>query len=340
MTTQSIGAFVTGIPKAELHLHIEGSLEPELLFRIAERNGLDIPWKSVEELRKAYRFSNLQDFLNIYYAGANVLLTEQDFYDLTWAYLLKMREEHVVHTEIFFDPQTHTVRGVSFETVISGIHRALADAERDWGMSSRLILSFLRHLDEASAMQTLEEALPYRQWITAVGLDSSEQGNAPSKFRRVFEKAINEKFLTVAHAGEEGPAAYVKEALDLLKVSRIDHGIRSLEDESLVRELARKKTPLTTCPLSNLKLKVVKDLRDYPLRTMMEKGLLVTVNSDDPAYFGGYVNENYLAVIEALNLTKKEFCQLVRNSFEASFLDETTKKSFLKKVDDYYLASL
>jgi adenine deaminase len=333
---QDIHSFIRSIPKAELHLHIEGTFEPALMFQIASGNNITIRYKSIGELQKAYNFSNLQDFLDIYYEGANVLKTKQDFYDLTMAYLEKAHEQHVLHTEIFFDPQTHSERGVSFETTVTGITDALKDAEKKYGLSAKLIMCFLRHLSEESAMQTLDEALKFKHLITAVGLDSSELGHPPSKFSRVFGKARKEGFHTVAHAGEEGPAEYVREALSLLSVSRIDHGNNSLHDEKLVQELAERKIPLTICPLSNLKLQVVKDLKDHPLRKMLEKGLLVTINSDDPAYFGGYVNENYIAIAEALQLTVEEIALLARNSFEASFLDETAKNQLMNKVDSYY----
>lgn len=336
MTTSSVQDFIKGIPKAELHLHIEGSFEPELMFKIAKRNGIHIKYRSVEEIKKAYEFDNLQDFLDIYYEGAGVLIHEQDFYDLTWAYLEKIHSEHVLHTELFFDPQTHTDRGIPFETVITGIHHALSDGKTKLGITSKLILCFLRHLDEEAAFTTLKSALPFKNWMVGVGLDSSEFGHPPSKFQRVFELALKEGFLTVAHAGEEGPAAYVWEALNLLQVSRIDHGNRSLDDENLVAELVHRNMPLTVCPLSNLKLKVVKDLKDHPLRKMMDAGLLASINSDDPAYFGGYLTENYLAVAEALNLSKADIYELTVNSFKASFLDEESKNMMIHKVTVYY----
>ena len=284
MNTTTLKNFIKTIPKAELHLHIEGTFEPELMFKIAKRNNLKIKYKSVEELKKAYNFNNLQEFLDIYYEGAKVLIEEQDFYDMTWAYLKKVHLQNVTHTEIFFDPQTHTDRKIKFGTVIEGIHKALEDGQKKLGITSKLIMCFLRHLDEETAVKTLKEALNYKDWITAVGLDSSEVGNPPSKFQNVFEQARNEGFLTVAHAGEEGPAEYIWEALNLLKVSRIDHGNHCLDDEKLVKELVNRKIPLTVCPLSNLKLKVVKDLKNHPLKAMLDKGLLVTINSDDPAY--------------------------------------------------------
>ncbi len=330
--------FIAGIPKAELHLHIEGTFEPELMFEIARRNNLQLKYNSIEDLKLAYNFNNLQEFLDIYYSGADVLLEEQDFYDLTWAYLQKIHSQNVLHTEIFFDPQTHSLRGVPFSKVITGIHRALEDGQTKLGISSRLILSILRHLSEESAFQTIDDALEYKSWITAIGLDSSEKGHPPSKFQRIFEKVLEEGFLTVAHAGEEGPPEYVWEALNLLQVSRIDHGNRSLEDHTLVTELAMRKIPLTVCPLSNLKLKVVNDMTIHPLAEMLDKGLMATVNSDDPAYFGGYVNENYLAVAYALNLSKEQIVQLATNSFIASFLEEKKKLLMIEKVQHYYLS--
>jgi len=335
MNMISIEKFIEGIPKTELHLHIEGTFEPELMFEIAKRNQKKIPYNSVSELKNAYKFNNLQEFLDIYYAGANVLITEQDFYDLTWAYLTKVHEQNVVHVEIFFDPQTHTDRGISFDTVIKGIRTALEDGKEKLGVSYKLIMSFLRHLDEASAFKTLEQALPYKDWISAVGLDSSEVGNPPSKFERVFAKSIEEGFLTVAHAGEEGPAEYIWEALDLLKITRIDHGNRCLEDEKLVDKLVDIQIPLTLCPLSNLELKVVQDLKDHPITKMMDKNLLVTVNSDDPAYFGGYMNENYLGITNALNLSKKQLASLVKNSFKASWLSDQEKEKRIQEIDQY-----
>ncbi|MDP2338393.1 MAG: adenosine deaminase [Bacteroidota bacterium] len=336
MDQNSIEYFITGIPKAELHLHIEGTFEPELMFEIANRNKLTIKYQSVDELKAAYQFNNLQEFLDIYYSGADVLIEEQDFYDLTWAYLLKIHAQNVLHTELFFDPQTHSSRDVAFSKVISGIHRALEDGREKLGISSRLILSILRHLSEKSAFEALQEALEFKEWITAVGLDSSEKGHPPSKFERVFAQARKEDFLTVAHAGEEGPPEYVWEALNLLQVSRIDHGNRSLEDPGLVVELVKRRMPLTVCPLSNLKLKVIQDMTNHPLARMLEKGMIATVNSDDPAYFGGYMNENYLAVAKALNLSKEQIAQLAKNSFEASFLGEKEKQEMVEKVERFY----
>lgn len=336
MQPNSIAHFINHLPKAELHVHIEGTFEPELMFEVAKRNNITLPYSSVEAIRSAYNFSNLQDFLDIYYAGAGVLLHEHDFYDLTFAYLDKVHSQNVVHTEIFFDPQTHTDRGVAFETVINGIRRALVDAEEKLGITSLLIMSFLRHLDEESAFRTLEQARPYKDWIIAVGLDSSELGHPPSKFERVFEKARSEGFLTVAHAGEEGPAEYIWEALDLLNVSRIDHGNRCLEDESLIAELRERQIPLTICPLSNLKLKVVEDMKDHPLKKMLDHGLLATIHSDDPAYFGGHMNENYHAVTHALDLSKEDITSLAKNAFTASFLTEEAKQVRIAQVEAHY----
>jgi adenosine deaminase len=332
---KSIKDFIAELPKAELHLHIEGTLEPELLFKLAQRNNKKTSFKSIEELKHAYNFNNLQEFLDIYYQGASVLIEEQDFYDLTWAYLEKAHAQNILHAEIFFDPQTHTDRGIKFETVIKGIHHALENGKEKLGISSKLILCFLRHLDEKAAHETLEAALPFKAWITAVGLDSSEIGHPPSKFQHVYDKAKKEGLLTVAHAGEEGPAEYVWEALNLLKVARIDHGNHALDDEKLIKELVAKQIPLTVCPLSNQKLKVVPDLKNHPLKQMLEKGLLVTINSDDPAYFGGYVNENYLAIAQALNLSKQEIMQLAKNSFTASFLEPKIKQQMIEKVNTY-----
>ncbi len=336
MELSPLEKFINGIPKAELHLHIEGTFEPEMMFEIARRNNKEIPYSSVAELKNAYSFNNLQEFLDIYYAGAEVLIKEEDFYDLTWAYLKKVNEQNVFHVEIFFDPQTHTDRGVEFQTVIKGVYRALKAGEEKLGISFRLIMSFLRHLDESSAFKTLEQALPYIEWIDGVGLDSSELGNPPSKFERVFKKAREEGFLTVAHAGEEGPSEYIWEALNLLKVVRIDHGNRALDDDKLVKRLAESKMPLTLCPLSNLELKVIKNLEEYPLIEMMEKDLLVTIHSDDPAYFGGYMNENYYQVAKAINLTKSQIAELAKNSFKASWLKQSQKETMLQKIEDYY----
>jgi len=336
MNDISIEKFIAEIPKAELHLHIEGTFEPELMFEIAGRNNIEIDYANVNELKKAYSFNNLQEFLDIYYAGAKVLILEQDFYDLTWAYLTKVHSQNVVHVEIFFDPQMHTDREIPFEAVINGIYSALEEGKKKLGISFRLIMCFLRHLDEASAFKTLKQALPYKEWISGVGLDSFEVGNPPAKFKNVFKKAIEEGFLTVAHAGEEGPAEYIWEALDLLKVARIDHGNRCLDDDALVKRLAELQIPLTLCPLSNLELKVIDNLKDYPLIKMMDKNLMITINSDDPAYFGGYLNENYLGLAKALNMSKKQIAELAKNSFRASWLSDPEKEEMILQVENYF----
>ncbi|MFC2028580.1 adenosine deaminase [Chloroflexota bacterium] len=320
-------------PKAELHLHIEGTLEPELMFALAQRNEIQLPHASVDEIRALYSFSNLQSFLDIYYQGCNVLVKEEDFYDLTHAYLEKISKQGVLHTEIFFDPQTHTERKIPFETVVNGIQRALTDGREKFGISSKMIMCFLRHLPAESAMETLEESLPYKSMITAVGLDSSEVGHPPEKFNAVFERALEEGFLTVAHAGEEGPPEYIWQALDVLKASRIDHGVRALEDLKLVERLVKDQVPLTVCPLSNIKLKVFDELTDHNLKKLMDLGVCVTINSDDPAYFGGYIGENYEQARKALDLTPKEIHQLAKNSFNASFLTETEKKALIARLD-------
>ncbi len=331
----SLTDLITNIPKAELHLHIEGTFEPELLFAIAHRNNISIPFESVDALRAAYSFNNLQEFLNLYYQGADVLLHEQDFYDLTWAYFLKAKENKIIHSEIFFDPQTHTKRGVSFDAVINGIRKALVDAQDKLGISSRLIMCFLRDMSEESAFETLNQALPYRDWIIGIGLDSAEVGNPPSKFERVFAEARELGLLTVAHAGEEGPAEYVREALNLLNITRIDHGNRCLDDDELLKEIVAKQIPLTVCPLSNLKLRVVMDMKDHPLKTMLKKGLMATVNSDDPAYFGGYINDNFITTAEAVGLEREHIITLVKNSFAASFISEEEKSKYLSLVDEF-----
>ena len=333
-----LAAFIEGMPKAELHMHIEGSFEPELMFEIAARNDIQLPYKTVEALREAYKFSDLQDFLDIYYQGASALRTEQDFYDLTYAYLKRVRAQNVLHVEIFFDPQTHTARGVPFASVVEGIHRALVDGEATLGITSELILCFLRHLDQDDALATLDAALDYKDRIIGIGLDSTERGNPPTKFRDAFTRARNEGFRLVCHAGEEGSADYVRQAVDELGVDRIDHGNRAMEDPALVARLAAMAMPLTVCPLSNLKLCGVKRMEDHPLKAMMESGLMVTVNSDDPAYFGGYVNENYAAVISALELTRKDAVQLARNSFEASFVDPDRKAALIGRVEAFAAA--
>lgn len=328
----TLSEYIKQVPKAELHLHIEGTFEPELMFEIAKRNKVSIPYENVEAVKKAYQFGNLQDFLDIYYAGANVLLLEQDFYDLTMAYFKHCAEENIVHTEIMFDPQTHTRRGVEFSTVINGIQRAREDAEKNYGISSLLIMSYLRHLSEDDAFETLQQSLPYKHLIKMVGLDSSEKGNPPSKFQKVFEASVKEGFIPVAHAGEEGPAEYIWEALDLLKVARIDHGNNCLTDPKLIERLVSEKVSLTVCPLSNTSLRNVDKIENHPLKKMLDLGLKVTVNSDDPAYFGGYLTQNYLSVIEALDLSMEEVKQLVRNSFEYSFLTAEQKLKHLEKI--------
>lgn len=327
-------ALARSLPKAELHLHIEGSLEPELLFELAQRNQVDIPFASVEDVRRAYEFSELQDFLDIYYQGMGVLITERDFYDLTYAYLKRVAADNVVHVEIFFDPQGHTERGISFDTVMRGITKALENGERDFGISSYLIMCFLRHLDEEDALKTFEQSLPWREHIIGVGLDSSELGHPPSKFERVFEKAKAAGLKCVAHAGEEGPPEYVWEALDLLNIDRVDHGNRALEDGTLVDRLVADEMTLTVCPLSNLKLCVVHDMLDHPLRTMLDAGITATVNSDDPAYFGGYINQNFDAVIDALDLDEDHVRTLVENSFRGSFLAPDVMAEHIRRARD------
>ncbi|ONF43862.1 adenosine deaminase [Marinobacter lutaoensis] len=324
--------FIRQLPKVELHLHIEGTLEPELMFELAQRNRIDIPFASPREVREAYRFSNLQSFLDIYYQGANVLIHEQDFFDLTWAYLLRCRDDRVMHTEIFFDPQTHTARGIDFATVVGGIRRALDQGQAELGISSHLILCFLRHLSEAEAMATLEQALPHRDRIIGVGLDSSERGHPPEKFARVFRRARDAGFLAVAHAGEEGPARNIRGALEALGVQRIDHGVRCVEDPALVRELAQTRMPLTVCPLSNVKLKVFENMQAHNIVELLRQGLCVTINSDDPAYFGGYMTDNFLAVAEAHTVTRQELAQFTLNAIEASFVSEEHKQAMAEKV--------
>lgn len=326
------------MPKVELHLHIEGSFEPELMFTLAERNQITLPYPSVDALRLAYQFTDLQSFLDIYYTGAKVLQNEQDFYDLTWAYLSKAHAQNIRHTEIFFDPETHTDHGVPFEVVIQGIHQALVDAENTYQMSTNLILCFLRHKsdDISSALRTLEAALPYKDWIIAVGLDSSEVGHPPERFVEVFDKARAAGFLTVAHAGEEGPPEYVWQALDLLKVKRIDHGVRSEEDPALVERLREEQIPLTVCPLSNTKLHVFDHMADHNLKRLMDAGLCITINSDDPAYFGGYLNENYYAIQEALDLTREDLYRLAQNGINAAFLPTARKEALSAELSTVF----
>lgn len=328
-------SFLRRIPKAELHLHLEGTLEPDAMFEMARRNGVALRFASVEDVRRAYRFSNLQSFLDIYYEGARVLCEERDFFELTAAYLERAASDGVRHAEVFFDPQTHTARGIPFGTVVHGIHSALARGEEKHGISSRLILCFLRHLSAEAAAATLEEALPFKDWICGVGLDSSEAGNPPSKFEEVFARAAAAGLLAVAHAGEEGPPEYIREALEKLKVLRIDHGVRCVEDSGLVEELAARRVPLTVCPLSNVRLGVFPSLARHNLKSLLERGLCITINSDDPAYFGGYVAENYRAAREALNLSREQIVQLANNSFEASFLAPEEKRRWVDEVDAF-----
>jgi len=320
------------MPKAELHIHIEGSLEPELIFALGQRNQIALPYASVEELRKAYAFTNLQSFLDIYYAGASVLITEQDFYDMARAYLVRAAADNVLHTELFFDPQTHTARGVAMGTVINGLHRACTDAKTELGVSASLILCFLRHLSEAEAFETLEQALPYRDKFIGVGLDSSELGHPPEKFARVFARCRELGLHLVAHAGEEGPPAYVWAALDVLKVERIDHGVQSVKDPALMRRLAQDRIALTVCPLSNQKLCVFPDLADHNLGQLLDAGLAATVNSDDPAYFGGYMNDNFTQTFAATGLNAQHAYTLAANSFEASFIDAAAKRAFIDRL--------
>lgn len=321
------------LPKAELHLHIEGSLEPELMFKLAKRNNIQIPYKNIEDVRNAYNFSNLQSFLDIYYAGANVLITKQDFYDLTHEYILKCVENNIIHTEIFFDPQSHTSRGVSFETVITGIKEALADAKEKYGITSCIIMCFLRHLSQEDAFKTLNQALSFKSDITAVGLDSSELGNPPKKFEEVFKKAKEQGFKLVAHAGEEADVSYIYEALDVLEIQRIDHGVQSIKSDELMKRLKKEQIPLTVCPNSNIELKVFENYKEHNIKKLLDYGLNVTVNSDDPAYFKGYLNQNFINLYENLELSKEDIITLVKNSFNSSFIDEKLKKEYISKVD-------
>ena len=326
---------IAKLPKAELHLHIEGSLEPELMFSLAQKNTISLPYKTIEEVKHAYNFTSLQSFLDIYYAGANVLINESDFFDLTWAYLLRCHAQNICHTEIFFDPQTHTSRGIAFKTVIDGITKALQKGEQELGISSFLIMCFLRHLSEENAFETLKASLPFKDKIIGVGLDSSEVGHPPSKFQRLFLECKKVGYKIVAHAGEEGDSSYIWEAINLLQVERIDHGIRCDEDASLVKLLIEKQIPLTVCPLSNVKLRAVKNMQEHNILKLLRQGVLVTVNSDDPAYFGGYVNENYEAICENLDLSKEELKTLASNSFKASFLSDERKKHFINQISQY-----
>ena len=328
----SLLKFIKKSPKAELHLHIEGTLEPDQMFALAKKNNIQIPFKSIEDVKTAYNFDNLDSFLKIYYESAKVLVKEQDFFDLTWAYALKCKEENIVHTEIFFDPQTHTERGIKFDVVINGIYSALLKAEKQFGLSFKIIMCFLRHLDELSCFKILDQAILHKEKIFGVGLDSSEMGNPPSKFKRLFKKASENNFITVAHAGEEGPPKYIWEALELLNVKRIDHGVQCIKDKKLVAELIKSQIPLTVCPLSNIKLKVFKTLKEHNLKKMLDINLMVMVNSDDPAYFGGYLNQNLIEIQRALNLSESEIKKLIINSFKSSFLTEIQKKDWINKI--------
>ncbi|MGR5150474.1 adenosine deaminase [Photobacterium swingsii] len=330
-----MNAFIQDLPKVELHLHIEGSLEPELLFKLAKRNNIDIPYQSPQALRKAYEFEDLQSFLDIYYQGANALRTEQDFYDLTWAYLEKSKADNVIHTEIFFDPQTHTDRGIPFDTVINGIHRAMQDGHEQLGISSQIIACFLRHLPEQNAIETLQSILKHKDKIIGVGLDSSEQGHPPAKFKRVFQQAKEAGLLTVAHAGEEGPAQNIVDAVEMLSVSRVDHGVRCVEDELLLEALIDSKMPLTVCPLSNIKLRVFDEMEQHNIAELLRKGVAVTINSDDPAYFGGYMTDNFLAVSNAHPMSKQELAQFTINAINGSFISDALKADYRAQVENY-----
>ena len=330
---KKIENFIKKVPKSELHLHIEGSLEPELMFKLSKRNKVEIPFKSIEEIKSAYNFSNLDSFLKIYYEGSNVLISDEDFFDLTWEYILRCKEDNIVHTEIFFDPQSHTQRGIEFDTVINGIYKALEKANTELGITSKIIMCFLRHLDEEPCFKVLKDATKHKDKIVGVGLDSSEKGNPPQKFKNLFEAAIKEGFLTVAHAGEEGPPEYIWDSLNLLKVRRIDHGVQCLRDEKLVEILKKENIPLTVCPLSNIKLCVFDKLENHNLKEMLNRGLRVVVNSDDPAYFGGYLNTNLIDTSKALNLSFDDVKILIENSFKSSFLNEENKKNWIKKIN-------
>jgi adenosine deaminase len=328
----SLLEFIKKSPKAELHLHIEGTLEPEQMFELAKRNNIQTPFKNINEAKNAYNFSNLESFLKIYYEGAKVLIKEQDFFDLTWAYALKCKEDNIVHTEIFFDPQTHTKRGINFDIIINGIYKALQKAQKEFGLSFKIIMCFLRHLDEEEGFKVLDQAFAHKDKIYGVGLDSSETGNPPNKYEKLFKKAIEYGFITVAHAGEEGPPEYMWEALNLLNVKRIDHGVQCLKDEKLVKKLSESQIPLTVCPFSNIKLRVFNKLEDHNLKKMLDKKLMVMVNSDDPAYFGGYLNQNLIETQSALNLSKDDIKTLLINSFKSSFLSEERKKEWINQI--------
>jgi len=327
--------FIQALPKVELHLHIEGTLEPELMFELSKRNNVEVPFQSIDEVREAYNFHNLQSFLDIYFKGADVLIHEQDFFDVTWAYLLRCQEDNVLHTEVFFDPQAHTARGISFDTVVNGIYRALTKGNDDLGISSKLIMCFLRHLDEASAFETLEQAKEHKDKIIGVGLDSTEIGNPIGKFERVFNEAINQGFLTVAHAGEEGPASNICDAIELLNTTRIDHGVRCTEDRNLLEKLITQRIPLTVCPLSNIKLKVFEQMAQHNVVDLLRKGLCVTINSDDPAYFGGYMTDNFIAVTDAHPMEKAEVAQFTINAIEASFISDEEKERLFNITQSY-----
>jgi len=332
MNNITILEFIKKSPKAELHLHIEGTLEPEHMFSLAKRNNVKIPFKNINEAKKAYNFSSLESFLKIYYESAKVLLKEKDFFELTWAYALKCKEDNIVHTEIFFDPQTHTNRGISFDIIINGIYKALKKAEKEFGLSFKIIMCFLRHLNEEECFKTLDQALVHKDKIFGVGLDSSEIDNPPKKFEKLFKKAAENNFITVAHAGEEGPPEYMWQSLNLLNVKRIDHGVQCLKDEKLVEKLLKNQVPLTVCPLSNIKLKVFDKLYDHNLKKMLDKKLMVTINSDDPAYFGGYLNQNLIETQAALNLSFEDIKTLLINSFKSSLLSEERKKEYISKI--------
>ena len=322
------------LPKAELHIHIEGSLEPELMFKLAKKNNIKIPYKTIQEVKEAYNFTNLQSFLDIYYAGANVLISKEDFYDLTWEYILRCKEENIIHTEIFFDPQTHTARGIAFDTVISGISKALDDAKEKLGITSNIIMCFLRHLSQEEALKTFEESLSYKDKIIGIGLDSSEIGHPPSKFKEVFKKAKDEGFKLVAHAGEEADYSYIYEALDLLDIQRVDHGVQAIQSKELMQRLKKEQIPLTVCPNSNIELKVFDTYKEHNIKELLDYGLNITVNSDDPAYFKGYINTNFINLYENLNLSKEDIIKLIKNSFKSSFISDELKVKYLKKVDE------
>ncbi len=325
---------IKALPKAELHLHIEGSLEPELMFELAKRNNIKIPYESIEEVKAAYNFTNLQSFLDIYYAGANVLITKQDFYDMTWAYILKCKEDNIIHTEIFFDPQTHTQGGIAFDTIITGIKEALDEAKKQFGITSDIIMCFLRHLSQEEAFETLQQSLEYKDIIIGVGLDSSELGNPPKKFEEVFIKAKEEGFRLVAHAGEEGDVSYIEDALDLLQIERIDHGVQAINSEALMKRLKDEQIPLTVCPNSNIELKVFENYKQHNIKELLDYGLNITVNSDDPAYFKGYMNQNFYNLCDNLPLSKEDIVKLVKNSFNSAFISDELKEEYLKQVDE------